>query len=146
MRATLHTDGAARHKTGEPTGPAGIGAVLRSESGDIIGEIASGIGLATNNVADYTALIAGLQMALDARVTDIDVHFDSPVLAGHLLKGHTVKADHLRPLVERVRQLLDLFSTSSLIRVPRALNAHADKLANQGIDHAIETPSAQLPN
>jgi ribonuclease HI len=144
VRATLHTDGAARHKTGEPTGPAGIGAVLRSESGEIIGEIASGIGLATNNVAEYTALIEGLQMALDAGVTDIDVCIDSPVVAGHLLKGHKVNADHLRPLVERVRQLLDLFSTSTLVRVPRALNAHADKLANQGIDHAIGSPSAQL--
>ena len=66
MRATLNTDGASRHKTGEPTGPAGIGAVLRSESGAIIGEIARGIGVATNNVAEYTALIEGLQMALDA--------------------------------------------------------------------------------
>jgi hypothetical protein len=55
MRATLHTDGAARHKTGEPTGPAGIGAVLRSETGEVIREIAEGIGLATNNVAEYTA-------------------------------------------------------------------------------------------
>ena len=145
MRATLNTDGAARHKTGEPTGPAGIGAVLRSESGAIIGEIARGIGVATNNVAEYTALIAGLQMALEAGVTDIDVHFDSPVLAGHFVKGHRVKADHLRPLVERVHQLLDLFSTSSLVRVPRALNADADRLANQGIDQAIVTPSAQLP-
>jgi ribonuclease HI len=145
VRATLHTDGAARRKTGEPTGPAGIGAVLRSEAGEVIREIAEGIGLATNNVAEYTALIAGLQMALDDGVTDIDVCFDSPVLAGQLLRGHKVKADHLRPLVERVRQLLDLFSTSSLARVPRALNAHADKLANQGIDAAIKTPSA-LPN
>ncbi|HET8556251.1 MAG TPA: ribonuclease HI family protein [Gaiellaceae bacterium] len=144
MRATLHTDGAARHKTGEPMGPAGIGAVLHSESGEIIGEIASGIGVTTNNVAEYTALIEGLQMALDAGVTDIDVHFDSPVLAGHLLKGHRVKADHLRPLVERVGQLLDLFSTSSLARVPRSLNAHADKLANQGIDGAISRSSAHL--
>lgn len=75
MRATLHTDGAARHKTGEPMGPAGIGAVLHSQSDEIIGEIATGIGLATNNVAEYTALIAGLQMALDAGVTDIDVQF-----------------------------------------------------------------------
>lgn len=77
-------------------------------------------------------------MALDAGVTDIDAYIDSPVVAGHLLKGHRVKADHLGPLVERVRQLLDLFSTSSLARVPRALNADADKLANQGIDHAIK--------
>jgi hypothetical protein len=90
--------------------------------------------VATNNVAEYNALIEGLQMALNAGVTDIDVHFDSPVLAGHLLKEHKVKADHLRPLIERVCQLLELFSTSSLVRVPRALNARADKLANQGID------------
>ncbi len=134
MRATLHTDGAARPNPGA----AGIGAVLRSESGEIIGQIAKGIGPATNNVAEYTALIEGLQMALDAGVTDIDAYIDSPVVAGHLLKGHRVKADHLRPRVERVRQLLDLFSTSSLARVPRALNADADKLANQGIDHAIK--------
>jgi ribonuclease HI len=85
-------------------------------------------------------------MALDAGVSDIDVCIDSPVVAGHLLKGHRVRADHLRPLVERVRQLLDRFSTSSLVRVPRALNARADKLANQGIDHAIGTPPAQPPN
>jgi ribonuclease HI len=102
--------------------------------------------VATNNVVEYTALIEGLQMALDAGVTDIDVHFDSPVLAGHLLKGHKVKAGPPPPLIERVRQLLDLFSTSSLVRVPRALNAHADKLANQGIDDAIGTLSAHLPN
>jgi ribonuclease HI len=89
-------------------------------------------------VAEYTALIEGLQMALDAGVTDIDAYVDSPVVAGHPLKGHMVKADHLRPLVERVRQLLDLFSTSSLAREPRALNADADKLANQGIDHVIK--------
>jgi ribonuclease HI len=134
MRATLHTDGAARHKLSEPTGPAGIGAVLRSEAGEVLGEIARGIGLATNNVAEYTALIEGLQMAVDKGVTVIDVYFDSPVLAGHLLRAYTVRADHLRPLVDRVRQMLDLFSASSLTRVPRALNAHADRLANQGID------------
>ena len=115
-----------------------------SEPGEIIGEIADGIGVATNNVAEYSALIGGLQMALDAGVTDIDVRFDSPVMAGHLLKGHRVKADHLRPLVERVHQLLDLFTTSSLVRVPRGLNVQADKLANRGIDHPIRTRPAEL--
>lgn len=143
MRATLHTDGAARHKTGDSTGPAGIGAVLHSESGEVIGEIPRGIGLATNNVAEYTALIEGLQMAIDVGVTDIDAYIDSPVVAGHLLEGHRVKADHLRPLVQRVRQLLGLFSTSSLARVPRALNGDADKLANRGIDDAISNVHAE---
>jgi ribonuclease HI len=113
--------------------------VLRSESGEVIGEIARCIGLATNNVAVYTALIEGLQMALDPGVTDVDAYIDSPVVAGHLLKGRRVKADHLRPLIERVRELLDSFSTSSFTRVPRARNADADKLANQGIDDAISS-------
>jgi ribonuclease HI len=110
--------------------------VLHSESGEVIGKIARGIGVTTNNVAEYTALIEGLQMALDRGVTDLDAYIDSPVVAGHLLRGHQVRADHLRPLVERVRALLDSFPTSALTRVPRAQNADADKLANQGIDGA----------
>lgn len=137
MRATLYTDGAARRKQGAPTGPAGIGAVLRSESGEVIGEIAKSIGIATNNVAEYKALIEGLQMADKKGVTHLDAYIDSPVVAGHLLKGHGVKAEHLRPLVERVRELLDLFSASSLARVPRECNTDADRLANKGIDDAI---------
>ena len=137
MRATLHTDGAARRKLAMPTGPAGIGAVLRSESGEVLGEIARGIGVAANNVAEYTALIEGLQMALDNGVTHLEAYIDSPVVAGHLLKGHRVKADHLRPLVEHVRHLLALFAASSVTRVSRELNADADKLANQGIDEAV---------
>lgn len=76
MRGTLYTDGAARHKTDEPTGPAGIGAVLYSQTGDVIGELAKGIGWATNNVAEYTALIEGLQMALENGVTDLEVRVD----------------------------------------------------------------------
>ncbi len=76
-------------------------------------------------------------MAHDGGVTDLDAYIYSPVVAGHLLKGHQVKAEHLHPLVQRVRELLDLFSTSSLARVPRAFNADADRLANQGIDDAI---------
>ena len=77
-------------------------------------------------------------MALDAGVTDLDAYIDSGVVAGHLLREHRVKAEHLRPLVERASQLLDLFSTSSLTRVPRESNADADKLANRGIDEAIK--------
>lgn len=95
MKATLHTDGASRHKLAASTGPAGIGAILRSvESGEVIGELARGIGVTTNNVAEYTALIEGLQMALDRGVTHLDALIDSPVVAGHLLSGHRVKADH----------------------------------------------------
>jgi ribonuclease HI len=137
MRATLHTDGAARRKSAQPTGPAGIGAVLRSESGEVIGKIATFIGIRTNNEAEYIALIEGLQMALDCGVTDLEAYIDSPVVAGHLLKGHQVKADRLSPLVKCARELLKAFSTRSLTEVRRGQNADADELANQGIDDAI---------
>ncbi|HYY43942.1 MAG TPA: reverse transcriptase-like protein, partial [Actinomycetota bacterium] len=66
MKAVLHTDGGAR---GNP-GPAGIGAVLTTPSGRVIAELGRGIGTTTNNVAEYTALIEGLRMALDQGVTD----------------------------------------------------------------------------
>jgi len=137
LSATLHTAGVAHHKLGDPTGPAGVGAVLRSESGEVLGEIGRSVGVSTNTVADYTALIEGLEMALDNGVRDIDVYVDSPVVAGHLSEGYMVRADHLRPLVEEVRQLLDQFSTWSLTRVPRKLNLESDMLANQGIERAI---------
>ena len=67
MKATLYTDAGAR---GNP-GPAGIGVVLKDDAGEVIGEIAQGIGVTTNNVAEYKALIAGLELALDKGVTDI---------------------------------------------------------------------------
>ncbi len=65
VRATLHVSGVAHHQLGDPAGPAGVGAVLRSESGEVIGEIGRSLGMATNSVADYAALIEGLEMALD---------------------------------------------------------------------------------
>jgi ribonuclease HI len=133
LRATLNTGGVAHHKVGDPNGPAGIGAVLRSESGEVIGEIATNIGVVTNTVADYTALIEGLQMALDKGVKEVHVYVDSPLIAGHLLERHRVRADHLRPLVEQVRQLLDVFSRWSLTRVPRKMNVESNQLAAQAI-------------
>lgn len=140
-RATLSTGGVAHHKVGDPNGPAGIGAVLRAESGEVIGEIATSIGVVTNTVADYAALIEGLQMALDKGIKEVHVYVDSPLIAGHLLERHPVRADHLRPLVEQVRQLLDVFPTWSLTRVPRSMNVESNQLAAQAIS---EMPVSEL--
>ncbi len=133
LSATLNTGGVAHHKVGDPTGPAGIGALLRSESGEVMGEIATSVGVTTNSVADYSALIEGLQMALDKGVKEVHVYVDSPLIAGHILERHPVRADHLRPLVEQVRQLLDAFPTWSLTRVPRKVNAESNQLAVRAI-------------
>ncbi|MGH2806243.1 MAG: ribonuclease HI family protein [Actinomycetota bacterium] len=132
VKATLHTGAVAHHQVGDPTGPAGIGVVLRSESGEVLGEISKSIGVSTNTAADYTALIEGLEMARDRGVDEINVFVDSAVVAGHLVEGHGVRAHHLRPLVESVRQELDSFQRWSLTRVPRKLNVEADKLASLG--------------
>src|SRR5918992_2437403 len=133
VKATLHTSGVAHPVPGDPTGPAGVGAVLRSESGELIGEIGRSIGVTTNTVADYTALIEGLAMALEKGVGEVAVNVDSPVIAGHLLNEYRVRADHLRPLVEQVRQLLDRFSSWSLTPVSRDLNRESHLLANREI-------------
>lgn len=132
MRATLHTDGGAR---GNP-GPAGIGVVLTAEDGDVIGEIAQGIGEATNNVAEYAALIAGLEMALDKGVTHVDIYLDSELVVSQLIGKWKIKKDTLRPLAVKARALMNRFESFTISHVRRELNADADRLANQGMDAA----------
>ncbi len=131
-RASLYTDGGAR---GNP-GPAGIGAVLRDESGEVIGEIARGIGEATNNIAEYAALIAGLELALDNGVREVEIYMDSELVVSQLLGRWKIKKDTLRPLAVKARALMGRFESFSLSHVPRELNADADRLANQGMDAA----------
>ncbi|MGH2755278.1 MAG: ribonuclease HI family protein [Actinomycetota bacterium] len=133
MKAILHTDGGAR---GNP-GPAGIGIVLTDESGDVIAEVGEGIGVTTNNVAEYTALTTGLRMALDLGVSEIDVRVDSQLVVSQVKGEWKIKQDHLRPLAVEARSLLDRFERASIEHVPRESNADADKLANQGMDAAM---------
>ena len=132
MKARLHTDGGAR---GNP-GPAGIGAVLMDPTGEVIDEIAQGIGVATNNVAEYKALIAGLELALAKGVTDIDVFLDSQLVVSQVKGEWKIKNDQLRSLAARAERFLSKFESHSLNHVPREQNADADKLANQGMDQA----------
>lgn len=132
MRATLFTDAGAR---GNP-GPAGIGVLLKDEDGNVIGEIAAGIGVTTNNVAEYKALIAGLELARDKGVTDIEVYMDSSLVVNQVKGEWKIKKDSLRPLAVKARRLIDGFDSWSLSHVRRAENEDADKLANQGMDAA----------
>ena len=84
-------------------------------------------------------------MALDRGVDEIEVYVDSAVVAGHLVDGYGVRADHLRPLVEDVRQQLDSFQTWSLTRVARKLNLEAHQLAHLAIVEAIGGVPLPLP-
>ena len=131
-RPTLFTDGGAR---GNP-GPAGIGAVLRDASGEVIGEIARSIGHGTNNVAEYTALVEGLAMALDKGVTELDVFLDSELVV-HQMKGEwKIKHANLRTLAIKAQGLMRRFDSISISHVRREQNAEADALANQAMDAA----------
>jgi ribonuclease H / adenosylcobalamin/alpha-ribazole phosphatase len=132
MKATLHTDGGAR---GNP-GPAGIGVVLRDETGEVIGEIAEAIGSTTNNIAEYTALIKGLELALDKEVTEINVFMDSKLVV-HQVRGEwKIKNAGLKPLAIKANHLANKFDSAEITYVPREQNSDADKLANQAMDAA----------
>jgi ribonuclease HI len=132
MKATLHTDGGAR---GNP-GPAGIGIVLGDERSRIVAEVWRGIGESTNNVAEYEALIAGLELALERGVTDLDVYVDSELVVSQVKGEWKIKNERLRALAVKARSLMSRFERASIAHVRRAENARADRLANMGMDES----------
>lgn len=133
MPASLHTDGGAR---GNP-GPAGIGVVLANEHGDVIADIARGIGATTNNVAEYRALIAGLELALERGIADLDVYLDSKLVVSQVLGEWKIKDERLRALAAKAQILMGKFDAITIQHVRREQNAAADALANQGMDAAL---------
>jgi ribonuclease H / adenosylcobalamin/alpha-ribazole phosphatase len=132
VHAILRTDGGAR---GNP-GPAGIGVVLLSSDETVIAEIAEPIGVATNNVAEYRALIAGLELARARGVTDVTCQVDSELVVAQLQGRWKIRSDRLRHLAARAGSLLARFESARLTHVRRELNARADELANEAMDAA----------
>lgn len=131
-RATLYADGAAR---GNP-GPAGSGAVLLGEDGSVVAELTLSLGRATNNVAEYQALILGLEEARRRGVDDLAVRMDSLLVVRQMQGLWKVRHPGLRPLALRAGALLAEFPKRSIEHVPRERNALADALANRAIDEA----------
>ena len=131
-RHHLYTDGGAR---GNP-GPAGIGARLLTASGDVVEELADFIGKATNNVAEYQALLAGLELALDRGVERLDVFMDSELVVRQVNGQYKVKDAGLKPLHAQACLLLSRFHEVDVKHVRREQNAEADRLVNEAIDAA----------
>jgi ribonuclease HI len=131
-RARIHIDGASR---GNP-GPAGIGVAIYDPDGAICERIHQGIGEATNNVAEYRALLAALDRAAALGITDLEICSDSELLVRQLLGRYQVKHAGLKPLYAAARERIAGFRRFRIQHVPRELNAEADALANQGIDEA----------
>lgn len=131
-KATLYADGGAR---GNP-GPAGSGAVLLDERGTVIAELDRALGHATNNVAEYTGLIIGLEEALRRGVDDLDVRMDSLLVVQQMKGLWKIKHPGLKPLALRAGELLARFPRRTIEHVPRELNSRADALVNRAIDRA----------
>ena len=128
--ALLWTDGAAR---GNP-GPAGAGIMLKSAAGEVLAAEGTFLGHTTNNVAEYRALLLGLERAVALGVRQIEVRADSELLIKQLLGEYRVRNEGLRPLYEQAQALLRHFEAFRLKHVRREHNAEADRLANEGID------------
>jgi ribonuclease H / adenosylcobalamin/alpha-ribazole phosphatase len=131
-RLILYADGAAR---GNP-GPAGAGAVLLDEDGHIVAELTRALGRATNNVAEYSALILGLEEAKRLGANAIDVRMDSLLVVEQLRGRWRTKHPGLIPLALRAGQLLASFPEREIRHVPREQNLVADALSNRAIDEA----------
>lgn len=128
--ATLFTDGGAR---GNP-GPAASGAVLVSPGGDVLHEAGRYLGVATNNVAEWTALEIGLEAALEHGVRQLAVRMDSELVVKQLSGEYRIKHPDLQPISRRVNALLRRFSGVEIKHVRRKENKLADALVNRILD------------
>ena len=137
------TDGGAR---GNP-GPAGYGVVVTTPAGVVLAELSEPIGWATNNVAEYRGVIAGLERARQLRARRVRVRADS-LLAVQQLRGNwKVKNAALRPLWAKAARLAGGFERVTFEHVPRERNRRADALANQAMDRQgrIRRPASRAP-
>ena len=130
VKATLYADGGSR---GNP-GPAASGAVLYDEHGAVVEEIGTFLGVATNNVAEWTALLEGLKAALARGVSEIAVRMDSELVVKQLSGAYRVKHPGLIPLHAQAKTLLRQFEAVDVRHVPRKANAAADAVVNQVLD------------
>ncbi len=129
----VYSDGAAR---GNP-GPAGAGAVLTRVDGTVVSKVGKFLGTATNNVAEYTALLLGLEVALRVGAQEVEVVADSELLVRQLNGEYKVKSAGLKPLFAQAQALLAKFERWTARHVPREQNKLADEMSNRAIDERL---------
>jgi ribonuclease H / adenosylcobalamin/alpha-ribazole phosphatase len=142
MKVIVEADGGSR---GNP-GPAGYGAVVWSaDHGRVLAESKAAIGTTTNNVAEYHGLIAGLEAAAEAGATVVAAQLDSKLVVEQMSGRWRVKHPDLIPLRQRALDVAGTFDDITYTWIPRAKNAHADRLANEAMDAAAETTESERP-
>jgi probable phosphoglycerate mutase len=141
LRVTVEADGGSR---GNP-GPAGYGAVVReADTGEILLERYASLGITTNNVAEYTGLIAGLTAALELNATHVDVRMDSKLVIEQMSGRWQIKNPGLRPLAAEAATLVGRFARVTFDWIPRERNKAADALANRAMDEAAGKPVREV--
>jgi len=139
-RLIVYTDGAAR---GNP-GPAGAGAHLEDSAGKTVDSVERYLGEATNNVAEYTALLLGLERARELGARQVEIRADSELMVKQMRGEYRVRNAGLKPLFERALALASQFAGVTYVHVRRELNQAADRLANHAIDRR-QDPSSEAP-
>ncbi len=129
-RATLFADGGSR---GNP-GPAASGAVLFAEDGSVLAEVGLYLGVATNNVAEWRALLAGLERARELGIENIAVRMDSELVIRQVTGVYRVKHAALIPLAAQAKAMLRGFKTVDIRHVPRKENGASDAVVNAVLD------------
>lgn len=130
MKLTIYTDGGAR---GNP-GPAGAGAIIYNEARQVVAEISEFLGVATNNQAEYQALILAFKKACALGATEIDFYLDSELVVKQLKREYKVKNKDLAPLFLMIHNLSLNFKHLTYTHIPRERNQEADRLANEAMD------------
>ncbi|MDP3402745.1 MAG: reverse transcriptase-like protein [bacterium] len=135
MRFTIYGDGGSR---GNP-GPAGSGAIIRNEAGETVATVSEFLGVATNNVAEYTAVLRALEKLaamLESKASEAEVRvcMDSMLVVKQMTGEWKLKHPGLKPLAQRVGELVRLFKSVSFEHVYRDFNKDADRLANEAMD------------
>ena len=127
----VEADGGSR---GNP-GPAGYGAVVMdAATGDVLAERKSGLGFTTNNVAEYSGLIAGLEAARELGASTVAVRMDSKLVIEQMSGRWRIKHAPLQTLAQRARSVVADFAKVTYEWIPRERNKHADRLANEAMD------------
>ncbi len=133
-KLVVEADGGSR---GNP-GPAGYGALVRDAgTGEVLAEVCDSLGTTTNNVAEYSGLVAGLRTAAQLQPgADVEVRMDSKLVVEQMSGRWQIKHDNLRTLAKTAREAAAHLGRVTYVWVPRARNAHADRLANGAMDAA----------
>lgn len=126
-RVVIFTDGAAAPNPG----PAAIGAIIKDEQGKLLARISQRIGRATNNQAEYRAIIAALEKAVSLGAKHVEVNSDSELVVKQINGKYRVKKATLKPLYQEVKKLQSRLEGFTITHIPRQQNREADKLANK---------------